>query len=446
LLSSPSRPAFPGLFVLACAALAAGLAPLSAAAPPPARPVVELAAPRLVRVPLDATLTLSRLLEGGFDVVETHGTRDALVLEWPDDEARLIALGARAELIDATPGRTLARRSFEDRALHPFAAPPARAAGAASPPPFAAGSMGGYWTIDEIKLKLDQLVATDTRGLVADKLDTLGYSVQGRPIWGLRIGSAVSGPDTRPVVFYNALTHAREPEGMQALFYFIDDILSRYGTDPWASYLLDQRVLYVVPLVNPDGYQINIDNYVNTGGVMFGMWRKNARDNDANNVINGNDGVDINRNYGYQWGRDNTGSSPTITAETYRGPAAFSEPETRAQRDAIIAEHLRRVVELERRVVEIELSSDMNLDGLIAIQRELLQLKGETLDRFTRGEIDGRTTMADLLVPIRALSDNVGDLLLHVRDNLETQARDEGRAVGDVWDEAAEKSSDDADA
>ncbi len=94
-------------------------------------------------------------------------------------------------------------------------------------PPFGSGSMGGYWTLDEIKMKLDDLVASDVNDVVADKIDTLGYSRQGRPIWGLRIGKSVVGPDTRPVVFYNALTHAREPEGMQALFYFVDDLLSQ---------------------------------------------------------------------------------------------------------------------------------------------------------------------------------------------------------------------------
>jgi hypothetical protein len=114
----------------------------------------------------------------------------------------------------------------------------------------------------------------------------------------------------------------------------------------------------------------------------------------------------------------------------------------RAALDAIISETLLRVVDLERRVVEIELSSAIDLDDLIAIQRELLQVKSETLDRFTRGEIDGRTTLADLLVPIRALRDPVGELLLHVRDNLEEQARAEGRTAGAVWDEAAEKTSD----
>ena len=41
-------------------------------------------------------------------------------------------------------------------------------------------------------------------------------------------------------------------------------------------------------------------------------------------------GVDLNRNYGYNWGLNNTGSSPNTSDETYRGTAPFSEPETRA--------------------------------------------------------------------------------------------------------------------
>ncbi len=55
------------------------------------------------------------------------------------------------------------------------------------------------------------------------------------------------------------------------------------------------------------------------------MWRKNMRDNGG-----GVYGVDLNRNYGYMWGCDDTGSSPDSTGETFRGPSAFSEPETQA--------------------------------------------------------------------------------------------------------------------
>ena len=60
------------------------------------------------------------------------------------------------------------------------------------------------------------------------------------------------------------------------------------------------------------------------------MWRKNLRDNDGDGRIGPGDGVDLNRNFAYKWGYDDEGSSPDPASETYRGPAANSEPETRA--------------------------------------------------------------------------------------------------------------------
>ena len=324
--------AYPFLLVAALVCLSA--IPGSAGAQEPA------ASPRLVEVEL-GQVPFTRLLEAGLDVVEVRGASRARLLEWPGDEVTLRGLGVTVTLIDADPGRTAAERARAELAARPTPRG-TRVWSAARPdglfrievlPPFGSGSMGGYWTLAEVKMKLDALVADDTQDLVADKLDTLGTTGQGRPIWGLKVAKSVAGPDTRPVAFFNALTHAREPEGMQALFYFIDDLLSKYGTDPTATYLLDHRVIYIVPVVNPDGYVRN--QTTNPGG--GGLWRKNLRDNDGSGTVNSNDGVDINRNYGYQWGFDNVGSSGSISTETYRGPAAWSEAETRAQRDIVVA-------------------------------------------------------------------------------------------------------------
>lgn len=297
--------------------------------------------PRLVEVELAPGTPFSALLEAGLDLVEVRGARRARLLEWPGDETTLQRLGVGITVIDADPARSAAERARTELAARP--APrgtrvqsAVRADGVFRTevlPPFGSGSMGGYWTLDEIKMKLDLLVASDAQDVVADKLDTLGYSRQGRPIWGLRIARAVGGPETRPVAFFNALTHAREPEGMQALFYFIDDLLAKYGADPTATTLLDQRVIYIVPVVNPDGYVRN--QTTNPGG--GGLWRKNLRDTDGSGTVSNNDGVDINRNYGHQWGFDNLGSSGTPTSATYRGPSAFSEPETQVQRDIVVA-------------------------------------------------------------------------------------------------------------
>ncbi len=83
--------------------------------------------------------------------------------------------------------------------------------------------------------------------------------------------------------------------------------------------------MYFIPVVNPDGYVYNQSTNPNGGG----MWRKNRRITGTP----GCDGIDLNRNYGYMWGYDNSGSSPDPCDETYRGTAAFSEPEIAAIRD-----------------------------------------------------------------------------------------------------------------
>ena len=321
-LPGPARSTF--------ALLAAGLTLLGLLLVP-VRPAAAAYPPlKRVRVSLGPGLPLDSLRAAGFDIVSAK--RDAWVdlLVHPGDEARLQALGAAPQVLDDAVEQHFAERAQRELASRPRPEP-AKVMSAARPdgvfriealPPVGSGSMGGYWTLAEVKMKLDSLVSSDTRDLVADKLDTLGTTVQGRPIWGLRIGRSAAGPETRPAVYYNALTHAREPEGMQSLFWFVDDLLSRYDTDPFAHYLLEQRVIYICPVVNPDGYYYN--QATNPGG--GGMWRKNRRNN------GGSYGVDLNRNFGYKWAYDNLGSSGTPSSETYRGPSAFSEPETQAQR------------------------------------------------------------------------------------------------------------------
>ena len=109
------------------------------------------------------------------------------------------------------------------------------------------------------------------------------------------------------------------------------------------------------------------------------------------------------------------------------------------RRDQLLVELMLRVAECERRIVELELSSNMELEALITLQRDLLQLKSEVLERFTNGELGGQT-LSELLVPVNAARDHVGELLLHVRENLEAQAETQGRPAEALWVEAAAKS------
>jgi hypothetical protein len=81
--------------------------------------------------------------------------------------------------------------------------------------------------------------------------------------------------------------------------------------------ILDSLDVYLLVCSNPDGrhYVMTVDD----------LWRKNRRDN-PNTAC---DGVDLNRNLGFMWGVVEGQTSCAPCADTYAGPSAFSEPETR---------------------------------------------------------------------------------------------------------------------
>jgi hypothetical protein len=115
-----------------------------------------------------------------------------------------------------------------------------------------------------------------------------------------------------------------------------------------------------------------------------------------------------------------------------------------ARRDELFARYQLQIAALEGRVVELELAADLALDPLITLQRELLSLKSEALARYAAGELGGRATLTDLLVPLNAARDHVAALLLHVRENVEEQAESQGRETQELWDEAIERSEEPA--
>jgi len=187
---------------------------------------------------------------------------------------------------------------------------------------FHLGSMGGFLNLAEVEADLDSMHARYPH-LIGVR-DSIGRSLEGRAIWGVRISGDPGSGVQLPCALFTSLHHAREPEGMMVLIYFMWHVLEQYGADEEITALLNSREIYVVPVVNPDGYAFNAKT--NPGG--GGLWRKNRRANNDGTV-----GVDLNRNYGFQWGYDDIGSSPLQDDNDYRGAAPFSEPETQAIRD-----------------------------------------------------------------------------------------------------------------
>jgi carboxypeptidase T len=199
-----------------------------------------------------------------------------------------------------------------------------KTAAVAVPANFKLGSMGGFFTLSELYAEFSTM-----RRLFPDLISepvVIGSTHENRPLYVYRLGTTQSMTAGKPELLLTALHHAREPGSAMNLIYFFWTLFERYkAQDPEARYLLNNRQIYVVPVINPDGYAFN-EARSSTGG---GLWRKNRRDNGG-----GFFGVDLNRNYGTQefWDAPNGGSSGAIGSDTYRGTAPFSEPETQAIR------------------------------------------------------------------------------------------------------------------
>ncbi|MFD8041106.1 M14 family metallopeptidase [Streptomyces bauhiniae] len=158
------------------------------------------------------------------------------------------------------------------------------------------------------------------------KVESIGRTVRGQDILALKVtrNARTSKDGSRPAVLYMSNQHAREwitPEMTRRLMHHY---LDNYRSDRRIRKLVDTTELWFVLSANPDGYDYTFQD----AGTR--LWRKNLRDVNGDGVIGTGDGVDLNRNFGYKWGYDDEGSSPSPASETYRGPSANSEPETRA--------------------------------------------------------------------------------------------------------------------
>jgi hypothetical protein len=155
-------------------------------------------------------------------------------------------------------------------------------------------------------------------------LFSLGLAYEGRTTWAVKISDNVGVDEDEPEVLFTHHQHAREHLTIEMALYTLKMLTDEYGTDPQITSLVDSREIWLVFDVNPDGGEFDIA----TGSYV--SWRKNRQPNAGSSYI----GTDLNRNWGYRWGCCG-GSSGSPSSSTYRGPAAFSAPETTVVRDFV---------------------------------------------------------------------------------------------------------------
>lgn len=180
----------------------------------------------------------------------------------------------------------------------------------------------------------------------------LGSSFEGREIFALKISKDAGVDDSsKPDVLLTGLHHAREWISVEAPVYIANQLLSGYATDDSIRYLVDHLQIWIVPIMNPDGLTYTQAS-PNTQLDSIRLWRKNRRPISLGGCSS-TVGVDLNRNYGYQWRirgdepcadycspnvncfNDDIGGSDEPNNEIYRGPQPESEPEVKALKSLV---------------------------------------------------------------------------------------------------------------
>jgi hypothetical protein len=181
----------------------------------------------------------------------------------------------------------------------------------------------GYHDYTETLAEMDAIVAAHPT--IASKT-VIGHSYQGRDMIAVKISDNVATDEDEPEILFMANIHAREHLTVEMALYLANELTSKYGIDSQITSLVDNREIWIIPMLNPDGAQYDLS------GPTYKNWRKNRQPNAGTTYI----GTDINRNFSYKWGCCG-GSSPYKSSDTYRGTAAFSTPEASVLRDFILS-------------------------------------------------------------------------------------------------------------
>ncbi|XP_058461189.1 carboxypeptidase B1-like [Malaya genurostris] len=159
--------------------------------------------------------------------------------------------------------------------------------------------------IDYIGRKYPQIVT----------VNTIGSSFEKRP---LRTVTITRNKSNKKAILIDAGIHGREWMAPASALYVIKQLVQNGDTN---GDLLNNLTWIILPLVNPDGYEHS--------HTRDKLWRKNRH------PFRRCTGTDGNRNFDFRWGEK--GAARHECRQTYSGPKAFSEPETQAVRDLMLA-------------------------------------------------------------------------------------------------------------
>ncbi|MFG2380111.1 M14 family metallopeptidase [Streptomyces avermitilis] len=178
-----------------------------------------------------------------------------------------------------------------------------------------------YHNYAETNTEIDQRLAAYP-GIMSKRV--IGTSYQGRNIVAIKVSDNVATDENEPEVILTFHQHAREHLTVEMALYLLRELGAGYGSDSRVTNMVNNREIWIVPDLNPDGGEYDIA----TGS--YRSWRKNRQPNSGSSYV----GTDLNRNWNYKWGCCG-GSSGSTSSETYRGASAESAPEVKVVADFV---------------------------------------------------------------------------------------------------------------
>jgi hypothetical protein len=222
------------------------------------------------------------------------------------------------------------------------------------------------------------LYLNETYPNIADVFSA-GKSWQNQDIYCLRLTNE-SNTHPKPKLLFVGYHHARELISAELPLYFAVQAATKFGVNETITHMLNYSEIYIIPALNIDAFEAvsqnewqrkNVhpfdedndglldedppddedgDGYIEDlfywDGTNYYFIRWEGVDDDNDGLLNEDwvGGVDLNRNYGYQWDAQCQSGSPYPWAEDYRGPEPFSEPETQAIRDLALSNNFKYAI------------------------------------------------------------------------------------------------------
>ncbi|MGW3555190.1 M14 family metallopeptidase [Streptomyces griseoincarnatus] len=245
-------------------------------------------------------------------VTRTAIQQSGVTVDEADEET--VVVSGRADQI-----RRLRSQGYE---ITPLGAAPDRSTAADGPRLFDFPSADSrYHNYAEMNAEIDQRIAAHP-SIMSKRV--IGKSYQGRDIVAVKVSDNVGTDEAEPEVLFTHHQHAREHLTVEMALYLLRELGAGYGSDARVARMVQEREIWIVPDLNPDGGEYDIA----TGS--YRSWRKNRQPNSGSSYV----GTDLNRNWDHRWGCCG-GSSGSKSSETYRGPAPESAPEVKVVADFV---------------------------------------------------------------------------------------------------------------